>query len=258
MMTLAGSIHPTKVAAQEVGVEHSPASGASGTARRRFVAVVLILAVAALAAGCSSDETPGGEAFDRHRAIVRITALGCGAPALGSGFAVDEHLIVTSGHLITGRTPESLGVIRPDGTEAAAVLVAFDQDFDLAALRVDDATFQPVTLLESEEGSGVAVAVRNPDDVEEIPFVIDDPVYVNWDGVFRDTESRFHGLRLDATIKRGDSGSGLFVSSQDVVGLVHSTNRAGLPRAYAVSAKQIREWLATVDDATEVDAPRCA
>lgn len=218
----------------------------------------LVVTISLLAMGCSSDDATATEDFDQLQSVVRVTALGCGAPALGSGFAVDEHLIITSGHLVTGRTPDSLGVVRPDGSEASAVLVAFNLDFDLAALRVDDATFQPVTLLDQQEGEGVAVAVRGEEDVEEIPFLIDAPVFVNWDGVFRDTESRFHGLRLDAEINRGDSGSGLFVSTQEVVGLVHSTNRAGLPRAYAVSSKQILEWLDTIDAASKVEAPRCA
>lgn len=237
-LTLAGPSDPAKVAKMRL--------------------LGLVMATALLATGCSSGEPTATRDFDQLESVVRVTALGCGAPALGSGFAVDEHLIITSGHLVTGRTPDSLGVVRPDGSEAPAVLVGFNLDFDLAALRVDEESFQPVTLLDQQEGDGMAVAVRGADEVEEIPFLIDAPVFVNWDGVFRDTESRFHGLRLDAEIKRGDSGSGLFVSAQEVVGLVHSTNRAGLPRAYAVSSKQILEWLETVDAASEVVARRCA
>jgi hypothetical protein len=83
-------------------------------------------------------------------------------------------------------------------------------------------------------------------------------VIVNWDGVFRDTESTFHGLRLLADINRGDSGSGLFISDRDVIGLIHSTNRNGIERGYAVSGKQIAEYLTTVDPDTEVLAARCA
>ena len=102
------------------------------------------------------------------------------------------------------------------------------------------------------------MAVKAADDVVLIDFTVDNTVIVNWDGVFRDTESTFHGLRLLADINRGDSGSGLFVSDREVIGLIHSTNRNGIERGYAVSGRQISEYLETIDTDTEVTAERCA
>ncbi len=149
--------------------------------------------------------------------------------------------------------------MRPDGREYPADLVAFDADLDLALLRVGEPVFEPVTLLRDVAAGvdGVAFAVRGADDVDEITFEVDAPVIVNWDGVFRDTESTFHGVRLNAEIERGDSGSGLFIGQNEVVGLVHSTNRSGLPRGYAVSARQIDDWLDRVPTENAVVAPRC-
>ncbi len=175
---------------------------------------------------------------------------------------------MTSGHIVTGRDPESLAVVEPDGTERRATLVGFDQDLDLAALRVDDAVFAPVRLLDpieldrtTPDAAGVAIGVRSRSGehfINEIEFVVDAPVTVNWDGVFRDTESRFAGIRVNAEIERGDSGSPLFVNDTDVIGLIHSKNRSGLPRGYAVSAAQIETWLTTIDPSIEVTADRCA
>lgn len=228
------------------------------------VRLLLVVASGFLLVSCSDDTDsrfggppPTIEAV--RDSIVRVTGLGCGAPAFGSGFAVDEHLVVTSAHLVTGRDPDSLGVIRPNGDEAAAVLVAFDPDLDLVLLRVDDLSFTPVTLVEGDAGNrGAAMVVRSANEVDEVAFVVDARVNVNWDGVFRDTESRFRGLRLDADINRGDSGSGLFVSGTHVIGLVHSTTRSDDLRGYAVSATEISDLVATVDTAREVVAPRCA
>ena len=234
--------------------------------RRSTHRVVASLAVALCSvAGCSSEpdglivseEFPSVEGV--ATSIVRIVGFGCGAPALGSGFAVEPHLIVTSGHLVTGRDPDSLAVIRPDGQEAPARLVAFDPDFDLAVLRVDGIEFEPVTLRTTVPTDvGLGMAVRSENAVTPIDFTVDNPVIVNWDGVFRDSESTFHGLRLLADIARGDSGSGLFISDTEVIGLIHSTNRNGLERGYAVSGLQITEYLDTIDPTTEVIADRCA
>ena len=229
---------------------------------RRVVAFAL---VAAVLSGCASEPDPEPVALvppgvdDVSDSIVRIVGFGCGAPALGSGFAVEAHLIVTSGHLVTGRDPDSLGVVRPSGEEAPALLVAFDPDLDLAVLRVDEIAFTPVALrTDVAAADGVAMAVKAENDVVPIEFTVDRPVNVNWDGVFRDTESQFHGLQLLADIERGDSGSGLFVSATDVIGLVHSTSRNVPGRGYAVSGRQISEYLETVDPTTEQVAERCA
>ncbi|MGI9605282.1 MAG: trypsin-like peptidase domain-containing protein, partial [Acidimicrobiales bacterium] len=199
------------------------------SARLRLAAMVIVGAVAASA--CGSDaavDTSVAVDFSRPSveavsdSIVRIIGFGCGAPALGSGFAVEPNLIVTSGHLVTGRDPESLAVLRPSGDEYPATLVAFDADLDLAVLRVDDVQFEPVDLLaEVPLESGVAIGMRTASGVgviNEVEFEVDAPVIVNWDGVFRDTESQFLGIRIEAEIRRGDSGSALFVNDDTVIG----------------------------------------
>lgn len=194
--------------------------------------------------------------------IVRITGFGCGAPALGSGFAVQPDVVVTSGHLVTGRDPETLGIILSDGTEIGATLVGFDLDLDLAALRLNEAVLEPVNVVtEVPVVSGVAIGIRSDAGspvVNEIEFDVDAPVTVNWDGVFRDTESVFHGIRIDAEIRKGDSGSGLFINDHDVIGLIHSKNRNGIPRGYAVGGADIADFVASIDPAVEVVADRCA
>lgn len=194
--------------------------------------------------------------------IVRIVGFGCGAPALGSGFAVGPNLVVTSGHIVTGRDPESLGVLRSDGDEFAATLVGFDLDLDLAVLRVDGVELTPVNLVtDVPVVDGVAIGIRSDAGepfINEVDFAVDAPVNVNWDGVFRDTESRFRGVRIDAEVRPGDSGSGLFVNDRDVIGLIHSRNRNGVARAYAVGSIEIADFVETVDPDVEVVADRCA
>lgn len=230
-----------------------------------FLRSLTLFCVVVLAAcGADADElevsTPTLEGV--NDSIVRIVGLGCGAPALGAGFAVEPDLVVTNAHLISGRDPDTLAVVRPNGDEYAVTLVGFDPDLDLAALRLADPVLDPVNLVtEVPLVSGIAMGVRfreNANLVNQVEFVVDAPVIINWDGVFRDTESQFEGIRLDAEVKRGDSGSGLFVSDDNVIGLVQSKNRAGLPRAYAVSGNQIREFLDATDLQSKVTADRCA
>lgn len=240
--------------------------------------LVVVSALVLIAGACSANEDSATELNEAASvvqtvtvppspdsvadSIVRILGFGCGSPALGSGFAVAEHLIVTSGHLVTGRDPETLGVKRPNGNEYSATLIAFDEHLDLALLQVDGTSFAPVELIqEIPESAGVGIGLRTEVDgqyVNEVDFEVDRVVTVNWDGVFRNTESSFHGVQLNADISRGDSGTALFVNENQVLGLIHSTSRAGLDRGYAVSSIQIAEFLDEEAASGEVVAPRCA
>lgn len=205
-----------------------------------------------------SVERPSADAVSGS--IVRIVALGCGAPAIGTGFAVESNLIVTNAHIVSGRDPDSLAVEQLDGTEFSARLVGLDPDRDLAALVVDDAAFEPLNLVtEVPLVDGVAIGIRplsEENEINEVEFSVDAPVRVNWDGIYRDTESTFRGIRIDAEIERGDSGSPLLINNRDVIGLIQSTTR-NQPRGYAVRSSEILSFVSDVDPAVGVVADRC-
>ncbi len=193
--------------------------------------------------------------------IVRIIAFGCGAPTVGTGFAVDTNLIVTNAHIVAGRDTETLAVQLFDATEFPAVLVGFDLDLDLALLRIDSGNFQPLNLLtEVPLVDGVAVGIRTKNEenvINEVEFTVDAPVIVNWDGVYRDTESTYDGIRIDAEIRKGDSGSPLLINDRDAIGLVQSKAR-NFPRGYAVRSSEIADFIKSVDTSVEVVVDRCA
>ena len=190
-----------------------------------------------------------------------MLGFGCGAPTLGTGFAVDTNLIVTNAHIVTGREPETLAVQSLDGTEYPAVLVGFDPDLDLALLRIDDAEFSPLHLVtEVPVVDGVAIGIRTSNDeniINEVEFEVDRPIIVNWDGVYRDTESTYRGLRFFGEIRKGDSGSPLLINDRDVIGLVQSKTR-GQAQGYAVGGQDIDDFVNSADTAVEVVAARCA
>ena len=235
----------------------------------------MLAVVSAACAGASENAGQGGSgsttnpsgAIDRpsldevDASIVRVVAFGCGAPALGTGFAVESDLIVTNAHIVAGRDTESMAVQRSDGTEFAATLVGFDEDLDLALLSVASAEFAPLNLVtEVPIVDGVAIGIRTRDSenvFNEVEFSVDAPVIVNWDGVFRDTESSYRGIRVNAEIEKGDSGSPLLINDRDVIGLVQSRTR-GLPRGYAVRSAEILDFMNSTDSSMEVVSDRCA
>jgi len=217
---------------------------------RRVVAIMATLSAVLIACGetDASDPPERGSSAEPSAlvsrasadqvdaSIVRIVGFGCGAPTLGTGFAVDTDLVITNGHIITGRDPETLAVQRSDGSEYPNLV-----------------TDVPIV-------DGVAIGIRTEDQqniVNEIDFSVDAPVVVNWDGVFRDTDSTYRGIRIDAEIRKGDSGSPLLINNRDVIGLIQSKTR-DQPRGYAVRSIEIVEFVDSIDPSVQVVADRCA
>src|SRR5690554_2551637 len=86
---------------------------------------------------------PGGLSPDGVDAAERMAArtrnIGCGTPAAGSGFALDERTIITNRHVVTDA--DRIQVTTYDGREIDAVSAGVAGVADLALLR----TTEPVT-----------------------------------------------------------------------------------------------------------------
>jgi S1-C subfamily serine protease len=80
----------------------------------------------------------------------RIVGTACGRIQEGSGFLVDEDLVVTNAHVVAGVAAPR--VQAQDGGELVGSVVAFDPDRDLAVVR-----------LESEPAESLAMAVQQAD-----------------------------------------------------------------------------------------------
>src|SRR6266540_1360371 len=77
-------------------------------------------------------------------ATVQIESQGCGGLLFGSGFPVEQHLVVTNAHVVAGTGRHR--VITTGGARATATVVWFDPRRDLALLNVPGLTLDPVRL----------------------------------------------------------------------------------------------------------------
>src|SRR6266536_407829 len=77
-------------------------------------------------------------------ATVQIESQGCGGLLFGSGFPVEQHLVVTNAHVVAGTGRHR--VITTDGSRAIATVVWFDPRRDLALLNVPGISLDPLRL----------------------------------------------------------------------------------------------------------------
>ena len=87
------------------------------------------------------------------RSAVRITSFGCGGIVSGTGFVVTSDLVMTNAHVVAGvKRP----IIKASGRSYEGVPVFFDQNLDVAILRVKHINLPPIGF-DTRDNSGQSV-----------------------------------------------------------------------------------------------------
>ncbi|MBQ7063583.1 MAG: trypsin-like peptidase domain-containing protein [Firmicutes bacterium] len=144
------------------------------------------------------------------------------AAAAGSGFILTaDGYIVTNYHVV--ENSRSISVTTYDGTSYDATLVGYDEDNDVAVLKIDASGLQAVTLGDSDKlavGQAVA-AIGNP--LGELTFSLTSGVVSALDReITMSNGSTMNLIQTDAAINSGNSGGALFNLYGEVVGITNA------------------------------------
>ncbi len=194
------------------------------------------------------------QAFEAaDQSTVRIVGQACEKIQEGSGFVVEGNHVVTNAHVVAG-------VSRPEvqlqgGGEFAATTVLFNDDLDLAVLRLDQSPAEPLAFVPEtlDRGSPGAVlgypgggALRgNQAAVRRSLFAIGRDIYGE------DTVRR-QVYELQTTVEPGNSGGPFVTTSGDVAGVVFAASTTNDNVGYAITSE---EAMPEVRRAVESDAP---
>jgi S1-C subfamily serine protease len=179
-----------------------------------------------------------------------VRAWGCDALVTGSGFALDEHTVVTNRHVVESAWRVALSA--SDGTDVAVQSVAISQEHDLAVLRTVENLPQHANLQDAKSGEAVWVIGypmggkltvtrgRIVTEVEGDELSDTGPVEVGkvW--------------QISAKVQSGDSGGPLIGEGGGVVGVVYGYGeRSG--NGYAIKADAVARSLDTPAKAPQAD-----
>ena len=176
--------------------------------------------------GSSGLLTPEEAADTVKKSTVTVRVRVNGVTGIGSGFVYDDKgHICTNYHVIDSAS--SVQVILDDGTVRDASVVGYDEDADLAVLKVDPAGLVPATLGSSADllpGDGV-VAVGTPVDLSLSGTATFGKVsYTNRLLPVTDTQgnvtARLTVIQTDVSVNHGNSGGPLADMYGHVVGIV--------------------------------------
>jgi S1-C subfamily serine protease len=185
---------------------------------------------------------------------VRVEGQACGRLQEGSGFVVDTDIVVTNAHVVAGN--ESTEVVRTDGSRAAAAVVAFDPDRDLAVLSVPGVDRAVLPLGEAEEGDrGGIYGYPGGGDLRIAPFEIAREVDARGTDIYDDHRTERSVFFLSAHLRPGDSGSALVTPEGEVVGVAFAIAPDRSDVAYALSDTELAGILAEPRDREVATGP---
>ena len=195
----------------------------------------------------SAERVAGFDAVER--AVVRVRNVRCGSGiATGSGFAVDEHTLITNEHVVTGAA--ELQVSTYDGQELSVRAAAISTIADLAVVRTEQPLPAHVPLAAEQPGRGEAVSVigfplgrRMTTSRGTVLGLAEDPLGAMAEQV----------LVTDAPVEHGSSGSAVLDADGEVVGVVY----AGAVEGGQSFAVPVSVLAALLDGNTEEAAPSC-
>ena len=185
------------------------------------------------------------------------------AAVAGSGFVIDEDgYILTNYHVVEEAYAGDyeVSVVMYDGTEYIAEIVGFDEDTDLAVLKIDADGLTAAELGDSESLTvgQVIYTVGNP--LGELSYTMTSGIISARDrAITTDTDVAVNMFQIDAAVNEGNSGGPVYNSQGQVIGIVTakyaSTGVEGLGFAIPISdavhiANQILEYGYVTDKAS--------
>lgn len=189
------------------------------------------------------------------RATAGVQVVGCGRSYTGSGFAVDDRLVVTNAHVVAGARELTLST--HDGRRVPATVVVFDARRDLALLEAPGHDLEPLTLSVGAVDAPGAV-IGYPGGQTE-PRVAPARIERWVTGVGRDIYGRDGSERsmhfLAAELRSGDSGAPLIDLEGRVMGVVFAVSPDVPTAAYALAIAELEAVLAA--PRVPGDAGRC-
>ena len=183
----------------------------------------------------SGNLSPDG--FDSaQRMAVRIRNIGCGALSTGSGFAIDDHTVITNKHVVADTS--LLQVSTYDGRDLPADQASTAGLADLAIVRTSEAlpAFPELAAADPEVGDPVTV-VGYP--LGRALTVTPGHVVSRHTDPLNETLGEI--LVTDAPVEPGSSGSAVLDAEGRVVGVVYAKDMNG--HSFVVPVSTLRSML---------------
>jgi S1-C subfamily serine protease len=172
---------------------------------------------------------------------VRITSFGCGGIVSGSGFVVAPELVMTNAHVVAGvKRP----IIKAAGRSYEGVPVFFDQNLDVAILRVRQINLPPVSFdTRDNTGESVLTAGYPNGNFSERAGVLRSNFILYGRNIYDIGVIGRDIYEIQVQSDEGSSGSPVLSGSGKVVGMLFAKSEIVDGYSYALTAKSLQPSL---------------
>ena len=223
--------------------------------RRVFRQAVALLSGALVLAACGDDPDPPTRA-ELAASTVGIVATGCSLVAeLGSGIVVESAgQVVTAAHTINGAS--EIAVVDADGTEHAAMVVAFEKDSDLTVLDAPTLRAEPLSVGEVTLGPATLLVWSRDGSIDRKGVEVVKTLRITIEDIYAEEIVQRTGMEIAGHIEIGDSGGAVVAEDGDVIGIVYASSKERDDVGFATDSAEIRAVLAD-RSSTPVPNGRC-
>ncbi|MDN9634380.1 trypsin-like peptidase domain-containing protein [Clostridioides difficile] len=141
---------------------------------------------------------------------------------VGTGIIVDSNgYILTNSHVISDGQATSVNVLFNDGSTTSGKVVWFDQQLDLAIVKVDKAGLTPAEFADSDKVKvgDISIAIGNPLGLD-FQKTVTQGIISGLDRTIQTEKTNMTGLlQTDASINAGNSGGPLLNQKGQVIGI---------------------------------------
>lgn len=176
-------------------------------------------------------------------ATVNVEARGCDRQFEGSGWTVSQETVITNAHVVAGA--DQVQVRRPDGRVLDGTVVVFDDNRDLAVLRVPGLGQQPLSS-QAPETDAAGAAVGYPggqNQPRSTPARVTAVRSATGRDIYGEDRTERRVVFLAARLAQGDSGGPVINPDGGVVGTTFAISPDRPTTAFALAPSEVEAVL---------------
>ena len=188
--------------------------------------------------------------------VVLVAGPACDRILQGTGFVVEDDLVLTNAHVIAGSSPR----VEWEGQVFDAVPVLFNDNLDAAVLRVEGLDAAPLDLLAEEvaRGTGGAVVGYPHGRYTELRAAVRRVLDAVGRDIYSEDEAHRRIYELQTTVKPGNSGGPFVLPGGKVAGLIFGASVTNEDLGYAITSPRLIPLVDRAEARTdEVGTGRC-
>ena len=179
------------------------------------------------------------------QSTVKIQGVACRRIQEGSGFVVQENVVVTNAHVVAGE--DRVEIVRPDGRRVRATVAVFDADRDLAVLRAPNLGQPALPRVAGARVGTTGAVFGHPGGqakVRAAPARVSSQVTAEGRDIYNEKPTRRAIFILAANLAPGDSGGALVDQQGRVVGVAFAIAPDRPGTSYALTGVELESVMA--------------